>query len=196
MLIVEYCYCIQCVLIITLAAIVAWAILDLWVSGCIPENPLGLEGTSCSLILSNDSLLCCRVVANEGSQVLVLDQSCGSIIEVMRKLTKQCTLGLDIIQQFRSLFHCGTMEAVWGSMKRLNSNSMVPNLLVLSTQIDPSPKHEYFITMSLAKSAQLSKSLAWEIWKRNSTTEWILKILCLMSYANELLKPRKKQLSK
>lgn len=44
-------------------------------SGCIPEYPSGLGGASSSLILSTDSLLRCRVLANDGSQELDLAQS-------------------------------------------------------------------------------------------------------------------------
>ncbi len=47
-------------------------------SGCIPEYPRGLGGASSSLILSTDSLLRCRVLANDGSQELDLAQSCSS----------------------------------------------------------------------------------------------------------------------
>lgn len=64
---------------LTLAAMVPGQIFNLWgSSGCIPEYPSGLSGASSSLILSTDSLLCCRVLINDGSQELNLAQSCGS----------------------------------------------------------------------------------------------------------------------
>jgi len=62
----------------TLAVIIPGPLLTLCgSSGCIPEYPCGLGGASISLILSTDSLLRCRVLANDGSQELDLAHSCS-----------------------------------------------------------------------------------------------------------------------
>lgn len=85
---------------LTLAPMVPGPILTRWgSSGCIPEYPSGLGGASSSLILSTDSLLRCRVLANDGSQGLDLAQSCSSR---KKNETSNCASPAFAIQQSRS----------------------------------------------------------------------------------------------